>query len=239
MEMSPTTTLRHPIRVLLLILALSCLPTPVLAFIYYAEPIEGNVVDAKTGKPIEGTILVAHWELKGGFEGGTPVKQVQILEAVTDFSGRYSFPSWGPKFALFGQMRSASPEIFVFKTGYKFRALYNEWHSGLDTTKSAWNRKTIALEPFSGTLSAYVEQLSSLNSGLWNAGVDVGRHSGEYCGWTKFPKMLRQLDKLEAELRAAGVRQGTVVSDLKANSDKYLREKGCPSVFQVLGGLEK
>jgi hypothetical protein len=223
----------------LLSLALSCVLASALAFIYYAESIEGKVVDAKSGNPIEGVILVAHWELKGGWEGGIPVRQLQILEAMTDEGGRYSFPSWGPKFALTGQLRSASPEIFIFKTGYKYRALYNGWHQGLDTTSSAWNRKTIALETFAGTLSEYVEHLSSLSSGLWSAGVDVGDHSGDYCGWTRFPKILRQLDKLEAELRAAGVNRGTVVSDLKANSEKYLREKGCPSVFHVLGGLER
>ena len=219
-------------------LALSCVPTSALAFIYYAESIEGNVVDAKTGKPIEGTLLVAHWELKGGIEGGTPIRELQILEAVTDANGRYFLPSWGPRFALFGQLRSASPEIFVFKTGYKFRALYNEWHSGLDTTRSAWNRKTIALEPFTGTLAEYAEHLSSLSSGLENAGFNIGDQSGEWCGWRLFPRMLRALDELEARLRASDVRRGTVVSFLRAN-ETQIREKGCGSVAEFFSGSKR
>src|SRR2546422_4340820 len=83
-----------------------------LTFFYSAEAIEGSVADAETGRPLEGVIAVAHWQLKGGFEGGTPIGELQILEAVTDPNGRYSFPAWGPKFALTGYLEDAASILF-------------------------------------------------------------------------------------------------------------------------------
>jgi len=208
------------------------------AFVYSAEPIEGWAADAETGKPIEGVIVVAHWQLEGGFEGGSPVNELKILEAVTDQNGRYSLPAWGPRFALSGRLGSKSPEILMFKQGYKFQLLNNDWYQDRDTSKSDWDKKTVKLERFYGTLAQYAEVLASLSSSLWVAGVDVGDRSGSYCGWKSFPRMLRALDRLEAELRTAGVAQGTVVSSLKANS-KYLANKGCGSVSEILEGKEQ
>src|SRR5260221_2733138 len=110
-------------------IALVSAPLSSYAFIFYnAEAIEGWVADAETGKPIEGVIVVAHWRLEGGLEGGTPIDELKILETVTDRNGRYSFPAWGPQVAFsgfFGSLRSESPEILMFKKGYKFQRLIN------------------------------------------------------------------------------------------------------------------
>jgi hypothetical protein len=217
--------------------ALLLAPQPSHAFFYSAEAIEGWVVDAESGKPLEGVIVVAHWQLQGGFEGGTPVNELNILEATTDQNGRYSFPAWGPKFALMGKLRSESPEILMYKQGYKFQRLLSDWHPNMDTSKSDWNRKTIKLERFSGTLALYAESLTSLSRFLWTAGVRVGEHSGSSCGWKSFPRMLRALDRLEAEFRTARVARGTIVSDLKMNS-ALLASKGCGKVSEVLEGTE-
>ena len=95
------------------------------------------------------------------------------------------------------------------------------------------------MERFKGTLAEYAEHLdfSSLSS-LYNIGFAIGDSLGDFCGWKSFPQMLRALDKLEAEYRAAGITHGMVVSRLKAN-DRHLIEKGCGSVFDVLGGIKK
>ena len=63
---------------------------------YTAEPIEGWVVDKENGQPLEGVIVVAHWQLEGGFEGGYPMGQMRVLETLTDAQGRYYFAGWGP-----------------------------------------------------------------------------------------------------------------------------------------------
>ena len=239
MDMSPTTSLQRPIRVLLLSLALLCLPTSASAFIYYANAIEARVIDSQTGGPVQGAIVTANWQLEGGFESGIAVDQLKILETVTDVNGKFIIPAWGPKVSLRGHASFKWPQILVFKPGYKSLRLTNEPRSGSQfTTSSDWNAKTIALESFAGTLAEYVEHLSSLSSTLENVGYNIGDQSGDWCGWRSFPRMLRALDDLEARLKSADVRQGTVVSFLRAN-ETQVKEKGCGSVSEFLSGLRK
>ncbi len=223
---------------LILGVALLWQPLSASAFIYSAEAVEGWVVDAGTEKPIEGVIVVAHWQLKGGFEGGNPVGELKIIETVTDQNGRYYFPSWGPKFAWSGHLKSESPEILMFKPGYKYLGMSNRWYRDRDTSKSDWNGKTVKLEPFKGTLEQYADNLASLSSGLWIVGFEIGSHSGDYCGWRSFPRMLRALDEMDAQFRASPVARRTVAAMLIGN-DKFIQEKGCGSVFDVLGGAQK
>lgn len=208
-------------------------PVPATAFIYYAEPTEGWVVDAETGRPIEGVVVVGHWQLRGGFEGGTPISELEILETVTDQDGRYYLPGWGPKFAFQGQLKSQSPTLLLFKPDYKYLGLDNQWYPGRKGSKSDWDKKSVKLMQFKGTLEQYADELQSLSSALWIVGYDVGRKSGDYCGWKRFPKMLRALSEIEDRFRARGVRRGTVVSDLQANQQE-LEKRGCGEVQQML-----
>ena len=105
-------------RVLLVLGVLLWSPRSFGAFFFYsAEAVEGWVVDSVSGKPIEGVIVVAHWQLKSGFEGGTPVNELTIVETLTDPSGHYSFPAWGPKFALVGTLEMESPRFFCSSKG--------------------------------------------------------------------------------------------------------------------------
>lgn len=204
-----------------------------IAFIYSADPIEGWVADAETSKPLEGVIVVAHWRLKGGLEG-TPIRELQIFESITDHNGRYSFPGWGPKFALSGDLESESPGILLFKQGYKFQRLLNDPYMDRDTSRSGWNKKTVKLEPFTGTLEQYSQHLSLLNDDLWISGFAIGRHSGDFCGWKSFPNMLRQLSMLDREFQSAGVARRTVVASLSAG-DAQLRAAGCGTVTDLIG----
>ena len=226
---------RLPAIVLSLGVALLALPlTACASFFYRAEAIEGWVVDAESGKPIQGVIVVAHWRLVGGGEGGTPVNELNILESVTDQNGRYSFPAWGPRFALTGRLESASPEILMFKQGYRYKGLRNTWHPDMDTSRSEWDKKTVKLDPFTGTLEQYAQHLSSLSSDLWTTGYGVGDHWGDYCGWKAFPNMLRALDKLDEEIKPLRSFWSTVAARLRANDTK-LRSAGCGTVADLLG----
>jgi hypothetical protein len=209
------------------------LPLSAFGFVYHAESIEGWVTEAETNKPLEGVIVIAFWQLKGGIEGGTPIGQLQIYETVTDKNGRYYFPAWGPKFALFGRLKSESPGIYLFRSGYKILGLDNNWYPDRDLSKSDWNKKTVKLESFKGTLGQYADHLAGFNDGLWMVGFATSYRGGDPCGWKAFPQMLRALDRLETEFRSAGVVRGTVVSSLRAN-DAQLRAAGCGSVEEVV-----
>jgi hypothetical protein len=96
----------------------------------------------------------------------------------------------------------------------------------------------VKLQRFAGTLSEYADSLESLSSSLRGMGYDVGSEGGDYCGWQSFPRMLRALEKVEAELHAGGVNRGTVVSFLKRN-DAQVQKRGCGSIFAVLEGARK
>jgi hypothetical protein len=222
-------------RLLVLSVALALAPISGCATSYRAEAIEGWVVDAETNKPLEGVNIVTHWTLKGGMEGGTAVEALQILETVTDQNGRYSFPAWGPKAGTTtGELRGNSPSILLFKPGYRageFSNLYSET-TGAETF--FYNKKTLKLEPFRGTLQEYARHLnSSLNGDLWKIGFSIGEHSGNFCGWKSFPRMLNALAKLEYEYRSAGVVQGTVVSQLQSNNT-HIAAAGCGALDEVI-----
>ena len=60
--------------------------------IIVAEPFEAWVVDAETGAPIEGAIVVAEWSLYEGMLHGHHFREmVDVKEAVTDRNGRFAF----------------------------------------------------------------------------------------------------------------------------------------------------
>ena len=220
------------------VLAFLLLPVSAWAFFYSSEGIESWVVDAETEKPLAGVIVVAHWELRGGFEGGYPVNEVQITETVTDAKGRYYLPAWGPKLAVTGVARNGWPVILLFKPGYGYRGLTNELSADKMGYKSQWDKKTVKLEPFRGSSAEYAAQLYPLSAHLWIIGFEVGQHSGDYCGWKSFPRTLRALDELDPKFSAARATRRTVASMLKDN-DRQIQEKGCGSVYEVLSRPER
>ena len=102
------------------------------------------------------------------------------------------------------------------------------------TSRSQWNKKTVKLEPFTGTLEQYSQHLSLLNDDLWISGFAIGYHSGDYCGWKSFPNMLRALDKLDEKLKGLRLLNRSVVSQLRSN-DAQLRAAGCGTVTDLIG----
>ena len=121
----------HKLRYVLLMALLLPLQACGAPFWYKAEPIEAWVVDAETNQPLEGVIVVAHWQLKGGLEGGNPVGEMMVMETLTDAKGRFYFPAWGPKLrSLDGRLKTQSPGILLFKSGYEYRGLENKLMHG-------------------------------------------------------------------------------------------------------------
>ena len=235
MQMSLAILLRQPITRLLATLALSFMPAPAAAFIYYATSIEARVVDAETGNGVQGAIVTANWQLEGGLESGIPVDQLKIMETVTDVNGKFTIPSWGPKFSFRGHASFKWPQILVFKRGYKYLRLSNEPRSGSQfTTSSDWNAKTIKLSPFGKDTAAYIRDFHALNSQL----DQIATNGGDYCAWRRLPQVLRFVSREEIHIRAIGAKDfGSLVSNLKVN-DAYFKTKGCDSPIEFIEGLE-
>ena len=63
-----------------------------LPWFHYYRSIDGVVVDAETGEPIENVIVVAYWELKEKMFHNSESGVTHISEVVTDSQGRYHLP---------------------------------------------------------------------------------------------------------------------------------------------------
>lgn len=182
-----------------ILLIVSVIPMQGCARNYSAKSIDAGVVDAQTGKPLEGVNVVARWELRYGLEGGGTY-QLQVMETVTDKDGHIFFPAWGPKeipehLPSEARLKDRDPEIAFFKGGYKTLVLRNDrpinsmGGHGASTRSSDWNGKTIQLHKFQGSQQEYV-------SNLGNAQSELGFIThGKDCEWKLVPKMILTLTK--------------------------------------------
>ena len=179
---------------------------------YTAEPIQGNVVDAETGQPLEGVIITANWQLEGGIEGSYPVGQMMVMETVTDKDGRYRFPGWGPKHRpLTGRISTRAPQLLVFKSGYRYVGLANallekSLRGELDSPlRSDWDGKTVKLERFKGTADEYAHNVYDLNTAVKNV-YSFPYDVREECLWKKIPRMITEIHKMSIYFDAKGVK---------------------------------
>lgn len=96
---------------------------------YSADRIGGIVVDAETDQPIEGAVVIAHWNvtkmhLALGDIGYPSGRNLVWLEAVTDKEGKYLIPAWGPKFVSpLESMSGRDSHLAIFKSGYWLKPL--------------------------------------------------------------------------------------------------------------------
>lgn len=194
---------------------------------YSADAIEARVVDAETRKPLEGVVVTANWELLGGLEGGTPVGQMKVMETVTDKNGRFYFPPWGPARRPRGYLRENDPQLLLFKSGYEYRRLYNEYHfteeqRSRKVHRSDWNGRTIEMKRFKGTVLQYADHLGMLNNDLYDL---IG---SETCDWKRIPRMLLALTEESRVFRKQGI-------EALYDVDRYLpiseRACGSPKTF--------
>jgi hypothetical protein len=127
---------------------------------YWAESIHARVVDAETGRPIEGAAVVADWKLYGGGMGhGGHRSSMIVEETLTDANGEFRFGKWGPKLRPYYGVLDTAPWLVVFKTEYQHRFLPNENDSNCIVRHSDWNGKAIDLSRFSGTAAQRIDQL--------------------------------------------------------------------------------
>lgn len=84
-----------------------------------AGPWHGKVIDAETGKPLEGVVVLATWwKHYASVAGWSSGKYIDSEEVVTDVDGRFAIKSrwlinWFPIL-----MEIRGPELYIFKPGY-------------------------------------------------------------------------------------------------------------------------
>lgn len=185
----------------------SALPACATPLTYSAEPIEAKVIDAETKQPLEGVIVTANWELRGGPSpgGSTAVGQLMVMETVTDKNGRFHFPAWGPKLRPpLTELHNHDPQLLLFKSGYRYAELANEPRYMYQpetilepVRRSDWNGKMIEMKPFRGSLEEWARHLGFLMTSL--------RFVEENCNWKKTPRIILALDPEKERLRKSGI----------------------------------
>jgi hypothetical protein len=191
---------------------------------YSAKEITARVVDAETKEPLEGVVVVAHWQLNGGLEGWSPLGELMVMDAVTDQNGAFHFPAWGPKKIPEGldsnaRLKDLDPELLLFKSGHRWQELSNSKsmeqmsHKGPAVRSSDYDGKTIELEKFKGTPEEYRRHLSYYMFSL----QPLQRH----CAWKGMPRMIGALNQESKRLGPIGF-----VDDLRMQEAVNVRE-GC------------
>ena len=228
------------------VLASACLlPLQACSTTYRAEPIESWVVDADRGRPVEGTIVTANWELEEGTLGGNrPAGQLMIMETVTDEKGRFHFPAWGPKstpLTVPNPLSSAphlvdlDPQILIFKPGYKWVALTNypvTDYNKSSVRKSDWNGKTIKIERFKGSPAEYAKHLQFL-SGSLDFALSPDLHP-DPCDLKKVARMAVAIHLQGKDFERLGIANHLLSLDYYLNDPRYKDECGVRDTLRKL-----
>ncbi len=181
---------RHLIFYAVIVSLMATLPACAGPLTYSAEAIEAKVIDADTKRPLEGVIVVAHWQLEHGTVGGNvPTGQLRVMETVTDKDGKFSFSGFGPETVWNSFLVNEDPRLLLFKSGYRYESLANEYNSSRELRthpirRSVWSGRTIALKKFKGSGEEWARHLSFLKTSLGFA------YNGNNCEWKQIPHML-------------------------------------------------
>jgi|Deesub1362A_J573_1020465.scaffolds.fasta_scaffold24991_2 hypothetical protein len=98
-----------------ILIILSVFTTPVR----YDGPYKGKVVDAETGEPIEGVVVLGVWYSTMPTPAGEVSKYYDAEETVTDKNGEFEIPGKGLMF--FTRVEPIS--VIIFKAGYSHYSL--------------------------------------------------------------------------------------------------------------------
>lgn len=175
-----------------------------------ADPIDSQVVDADTGRPIEGAVVVAYWQLHRGSIGGDalPCGAANVEEAVTDKDGNFHLPGWGPVMGACGDLMEGEPMIYVFKSGYGYGRFANGqgYVETVYTTPNTWKDRQMKLRRFKNKdlrasgLGSYAANFSALSIELSDFIADMP----DQCNWKKIPIMLRAIAIQTNEFHESG-----------------------------------
>ena len=213
--------------------------------LYSSESISAIVIDATTGLPIPEVNVVAYWGVTGGLEGGSYEGSINTVEATTDHSGAFVFPSWGPKWSG-GTVRRRNPILILFKRGYAVRVASNndqrmgQWSKRFwelsATMRSDWNNAKIELKAIDTTGAAYVEDLDFLSNRL----KSIGESTKGPCDWEKLTRTIVSLEKEYRILKHLGMTKpgsNSVYEHLISNDSAVARQCST-SPIDLLRGAE-
>jgi hypothetical protein len=148
-------------------------------------PFMGKVVDAETGEPIEGAVILIVFSLESSSLGGSVNSFADAIETLTDAQGEFKFT---PKRINFFKMNASwddNCQVSIFKPGY---GAYPGHHQAY----SSWNKKQSRLIPEDEYITYYLPRLATIEErkkNLRNVPAPAGIPNG------KMPTMRRLEDE--------------------------------------------
>jgi hypothetical protein len=139
---------------------------------YTSDPIEAWVVDAETGKPIEGAVVTAYWQLVafGLDTGGRRLRQLEVMETETDKNGRFFLPGFTKLNPTMDGLREEDPHILIFKSGYEYSGFTSRYPMANSSPgphrHSKADGETFRLKPAGPDLAKYAFHLGFLDTDL-------------------------------------------------------------------------
>jgi hypothetical protein len=118
-------------------------------------PFAGKVVDAESGRPIEGAAVLIVFSVETGTLGGTVYSFADAVETLTDAKGEFRFP---PKrvYLVKGMSNwSDDHQISIFKPGFGA-------YPGHDRAFSSWEKKHARIIPENEFITYYLPKLKTL-----------------------------------------------------------------------------
>lgn len=181
------------------------------------KEIQGQIVDAVTGQPIAGAIVVIHWEIHSESMVNPGNVRLHISEAFTDENGQYILPEWRKLRPPLTSL-SLTPTLTILKSGYRPHIASNDilaYPSAVPA--SDWHRKTITLERPTETLEEQAAYWRKIYRGLSTNGA-----ADDPNDWKHFPRATVEAHKEERRLLALGLnpRRSVNIVDLDRLSDK-------------------
>jgi len=89
----------------------------------YDGTYQGRIVDADTGEPLEGVVVLGVWHKQGPSPGGAVTSYYDAREAVTDKNGDFSIRGQGLR--VMSNLLPMRP--IIFKAGYEYTQFF--WHT--------------------------------------------------------------------------------------------------------------
>ena len=225
------------------------LPLTACTVTYQFAPIEATVVDAETGAPIEGVVVIANWELvKGSFDGERYFGQLEVKETVTDKNGRFFFAGFTKDDSSGAELRQSDPQILIFKAGYEFQRFVNDYRDGgagmgSSFRTAAVNGKTVKLVKQVADKSRIRQVHSDLVYSRLAFITKTMPHTNESekCYWQSVPRMLAETRTQESLMRQMGIDPSSIYENLMANNDQYAAKAKVPCIAprELFNGIRK
>jgi len=159
--------------------------SPVLSYALFLGPYSGNVMDAKTGAPIEGASVLFYWEKRVPTPptGGSP-ELIDVKLICTDKKGRYEIPRISANLGLLGHLESTS--VIIYQPGYQ-ATIIRIWHETERTDRSFKEKdNTVKLERIPPNFN-HKEHYRRIDQALWGIreSYDNSDEKGSEMTWNK------------------------------------------------------